>query len=166
MSLAAALVHRAVGCLEAAGLGGDPIAVALRGWLHRPAGALEPRWSRYYLPSAWAAPFLDKLAVTRLAATDGLAFGAFVVSPGVDYPEHCHDARELYLTLAGQPQFLSEQGWADLPPGSPSIQEPGVVHALRSGAVPAAFFWAWTGAVDSPIWAVGEGGRRFVPPAA
>lgn len=162
--VAAALVADAVGLLDDAGLDHDPFSAALRAWLDDPAGEVEPAWDRYYAPGDWAAPFLDRVATTRLAATGDLAFGVFVVSPDTFYPEHGHDARELYLTISGDPLFMRDGGWRELEPGAATIQEPGVVHALRTRSQPALFFWAWTGAIDSQIWGFDTAGKRFVPP--
>ncbi len=161
--VAAALVADAVGLLDDAGLDHDPFSAALRAWLDDPAGEVEPAWDRYYAPGDWAAPFLDRVATTRLAATGDLAFGVFVVSPDTFYPEHGHDARELYLSLGGDSLFLGERGWVELRAGAAAIQEPGVVHALRTRTEPATIFWAWTGAVGARIWARDGVGRRFFP---
>ncbi len=163
-SLAATVAADAVHRLEAAGHGGDRITGALRHWLARPIGVVEPAWDNYYRPSVWAAPFLERMATIRLARGDALAFGMFAVSPGTDYPEHGHDARELYLAISGDPLFMRDGGWRELEPGAATIQEPGVVHALRTRSQPALFFWAWTGAIDSQIWGFDTAGKRFVPP--
>lgn len=132
---------------------------------------LEPhlRWTDY-LPSPWAEPFLGKMATGMLAGpaapieSDSIAFGVFVVAPNTDYSDHGHEARELYLTVNGDPLFAKDGVWSSLDPGSATIQEPNEVHALRTRDHPMLVFWTWVGAIAAPIWGLDHYRQRFYPP--
>ena len=123
-----------------------------------------------YLPNPWANPFRRHMATATLVGRRGpidddeIAFGVFAVAPDTQYPEHGHRASEVYLTIAGDPLFLGESGWVALDPGRATLQRPDVVHALRTRATAALFSWAWSGEVDSRIWALDDNGERFYPP--
>ncbi len=126
-------------------------------------------WSEY-ADSAWAAGTIDRMAAGFVAgpgapvSAAAVAFGMFVVAPDTYYPEHWHKAKEVYLVVAGSMDFLGADGWRRLGPGEASVQEPDVVHALRTGPDPMLCFWSWCGELDSPQWALDEQGRPFQPP--
>ncbi len=125
-------------------------------------------WTEYSA-SEWARPFLGRVAAAFLVGPsapvfdDQLSFGMFVVAPDVFYPEHGHPAREVYLVVSGETEFLSAGGWRSLRAGEASVQEPEVTHALRTGSQGMLCFWAWTGDVRSPIWGFTDQGKRFTP---
>ena len=180
-ALAAAVVLASAGAdaLELAGLAGDPQTLALRdfagdvgltGDLIAAISAADEHstWAGY-VESDWARRLADRSAAATIVGPRGpirradLTFGFYRVGPHAIYPKHGHPARELYLIVSGHTEFLTADGWRTLGPGQASVQEPGVVHALRTADEPILCFWVWTGDVDSPIWGIDENGDRFFP---
>ena len=88
---------------------------------------------------------------TVLARGDDFAMGLFLLTPEVDYLDHRHAAPELYLNLTGPSRWRFGFGaWNEMPAGSVVWNEPGRVHATRSGTRPWLSFWAWLDHIDDP----------------
>lgn len=126
-------------------------------------------WAEY-APSDWADPFIGRMAPGFTVGPRGpidrqdVAFGCFIVDRATFYPEHGHQAEEVYLIVAGHPWFLGADGWKQLGPGEASVQKPNVIHALRTEDEPMLCFWVWTGDPAAEIWALTADGARFYPP--
>ena len=122
-----------------------------------------------YATSNWSSRLADRSATATIVGPwapithDNLAFGVFCVGPDAVYHEHLHPAREVYLIVNGSTEFLTVDGWRWLGPGETSVQEPDVIHALRTGERPVLCFWVWTGDVGSPISAIDDNGGQFFP---
>ena len=164
--------------LSDAGLEGDPFVAVLEEFAEgaAPVGiaaAIEQAsphvsWSKYEM-TEWTSQLADRSKAATLVGPFGtidhesLAIGYYHVGPGAIYHEHGHAAREVYLILEGEVDFLTADGWRNLGPGEATVQEPEVVHGLQTREQPIVCFWAWAGDVASPIWGLDESGTKFYP---
>lgn len=113
----------------------------------------ELAWQRSYSAQATGARFFDNYGFTELAGLAGpvpsreLAAGFLLLGPGVEYPAHHHEARELYLPLAGRASWWQAgSGWRVIEPGEPLIHERWEPHAMRTGAEPMLALYLWRSA--------------------
>ncbi len=106
----------------------------------------------YYPPGApISGTYRDGNMHTILAEGDDFAMGLFLLEPQVDYLDHRHAAPEFYLNLTGPTDWRFDFGaWLQLPAGSVLWNDPGRVHATRTGAEPWLSLWAWLSDVDQP----------------
>ncbi len=76
---------------------------------------------------------------------DSARFGIFYLSPGLDYPDHWHDADEFYLVLAGGAEWTvaGETGWKG--PGAYVRTPSRAVHRIVTRDEPMLAFWGWAG---------------------
>jgi len=92
-----------------------------------------------------------------LAEGDDFAMGLFLLTSGVDYLDHRHQAPELYLNLTNGSRWRFDFGtWRDMPAGSVLWNEPAAVHATRTTDSPWLSVWAWFSDVDQPCEVVTE----------
>lgn len=112
----------------------------------------------YYLPGAQVSESyrLGNMNTT-LATGDDVIMGLFFLRPDVDYLDHRHAAPEFYLNLTGPSRWRFDFGpWHELAAGSMLWNEPGQVHAVRTGPAPWLSFWAWLSDIDQPCEVVTE----------
>lgn len=90
-----------------------------------------------------------------LVQTDDIRLGCFLLSPGLFYPLHGHQALEIYSVVSGA--MTVEHGLDDRSrmrveaPGY-SVTPEGEAHALLAGADPVLIVYCWTGDLEAPIW--------------
>jgi hypothetical protein len=73
---------------------------------------------------------------------DNVWIGVTLMAPHVHYPDHEHAPEEVYLILS-EGEFRQGQGaWFSPGIGGSFYNEPGIVHAMRSGDTPLFAFWA------------------------
>ena len=101
-----------------------------------------------------------------------LLMGLTYLAPGTFYPQHAHDAAEVYQMLLGTgrwgqtPDMLVEQ-----PPGSFVIHPAALPHTIEApasnagtAAVPLLAFYAWTGRLDGKFWFCNcHAGDQYIP---
>jgi len=96
------------------------------------------------------------LVVGQIAtsATAPLRVGMFLLSPGLLYPLHQHEALEVYYPISGTlgVQHGRAGPFQDIPPGTPSLTPRHRLHALQTGDAPCLLIYAWTGAVTAPCY--------------
>ncbi len=84
-----------------------------------------------------------------LLEADDFAMGLFLLRERVVYKDHHHPAPEFYLNLTGPTEWRFDAGeWTALPAGSVLWNDPGQVHATRTGGTPWLSCWAWIRDVD------------------
>lgn len=94
---------------------------------------------------------------TVLAEGEDFAMGLFLLVPAVDYRDHRHRAPEFYLNLTGPSAWRFDfGGWIELQAGSVVWNEPGRVHATRSGSASWLSVWAWLRDTEYPCEVVAE----------
>jgi len=99
------------------------------------------------------------LAYVEIAGPEGmvpasrLRAGLFLQAPKTDYPDHAHEAEELYLVLAGTARWRKGHGRpCALPPGTIVRHRPAEPHAMITGDQPLLALWVWRGAIDGRYW--------------
>ena len=69
-----------------------------------------------------------------------------LVAPGVRYPDHHHPPEEIYVVLTPGEWRQQDMPWHQPGPGGVVHNPPGIVHAMRAGAVPLLALWfLWLG---------------------
>ena len=111
---------------------------------------LEWRQNPTYASAKVPAQFLNNYGYVELIGPQGMILttscsaGILLLGSNTRYPEHAHQAKELYIPLSGLAQW--KQGAQDFTArdiGSCIIHESGVSHAMQTGAEPmlALYFW-------------------------
>ena len=73
---------------------------------------------------------------------DDIALGLSLMAPRIRYPDHSHPPDELYLVLSGGEWRRGDEDWVEPGIGGTVRNQPGVVHAMRSGERPLLAIWA------------------------
>jgi dimethylpropiothetin dethiomethylase len=89
--------------------------------------------------------------------TDECRYGLFIQRADLHYPEHCHEAEELYLTLHGTADWgTDETPPRPVAPGTfihhPSWQP----HIMNTREEPLLAMWGWTGNLDFSTYTMGR----------
>lgn len=67
--------------------------------------------------------------------------GLSLLAPHVRYPDHHHAPEEAYLLLSPGEFRQGDGAWFEPGPGGTLFNEPGILHAMRSGAAPLLALW-------------------------
>lgn len=110
---------------------------------------LEPSlaWSRRSGGPSASANFTDGHANALVVGPGGIEgrddawVGVSLLAPHVRYPDHQHAPEEVYLALSPGEFRRADERWFEPGMGGTFYNEPGVVHAMRSG--PAPLFAVW-----------------------
>lgn len=115
------------------------------------AAAPELPWRRPdpdVVPPGWA----HRAATAELVGPEGVIapatnerFGVFLLDTECDYPDHWHDAEELYLVLAGSGQWTVDDSVRTLRAGDYSRTPSGAHHAIVTTAQPVFTVYGWSG---------------------
>lgn len=120
--------------------------------------ALEPdmAWTQTaHYRAALGDAYMDNYAYTQLVggwdsmvAHDRIAVGLFLIGPGRHYPEHHHEAEEIYFPLSGD-TLWSLDGAPATPrePGATIHNPPWQRHAMTTRETPLFAFYCWRGPV-------------------
>ncbi|CAN5444637.1 hypothetical protein BH10PSE7_BH10PSE7_07480 [soil metagenome] len=118
------------------------------------------RWTTYdsYPPDLIGERFPKAHAFATIMGTGGFILaddfelGLFLIAPRIFYRDHRHKAPELYAPLTGPHDWRFGIGdeWQTRPAHGPVWNEPGAVHATRTGATPFFCLYAWTADVNLP----------------
>ena len=112
------------------------------------AGELD--WRQTYSKADFGERFLENYGynewIGRRGAfmSDKIACGVLLLGPGIEYPDHAHEAEELYLPLAGRAFWRSDgSDWRLRPPGTWIHHPSWIIHAMRTSHEPllAAYVW-------------------------
>ena len=116
------------------------------------AARAEIRWTQNaaYDEARVGRELLDKYAYAALSGPDGLQrcevplSGYILMAPHLEYADHRHAPREIYLVLTPGAQWsLDGGGWFDVEPGDLIVHEPWQMHAMRTADRPMLAFAAW-----------------------
>jgi hypothetical protein len=109
-------------------------------------------WRQTYSASDFGSAFLDGYGWTELIGRRGpipserIACGVLLLGPEIEYPDHAHEAEELYLPLAGAAHWRKGAGdFAMLSPGTPVVHRSWEPHAMRTGPDPMLALYVWKG---------------------
>jgi hypothetical protein len=139
-----------------------PVVVALRGLARLAAPhtralveavealAHELDWRQTYSSADFGERFLETYGFSEWIGqrgafmSDRVACGVLLLGPDTEYPDHSHEAEELYLPLAGRAFWRLEQSdWRLRPPGIWIHHPSWTAHAMRTSQEPllAAYVW-------------------------
>jgi hypothetical protein len=112
------------------------------------AGELD--WRQTYSKADFGELFLENYGFSEwigqrgVFMSDRVACGVLLLGPHTEYPNHSHEAEELYLPLAGRAFWrLAESDWRVRPPGEWIHHPSWTIHAMRTSHEPllAAYVW-------------------------
>lgn len=131
-------------CVSAAPARMRPLAEALA------SAAPGLAWRRSYSVQELGEHFYENYGWSELAGLTGpvpsteLACGFLVLGPRIEYPPHCHEARELYLPLAGRASWWTPgSGWHAVEPGTGIRHARWEPHAMRTAEEPLLALYVW-----------------------
>ena len=90
--------------------------------------------------------------------------GLLLLGPGVVYPGHHHEPKEVYLVMTPGSQWCLDEGdWFDVAPGDLVFHDSWKMHAMRTRDKPLLAFAGWLDAGDRRgiSWSGNNGGVRF-----
>ena len=112
------------------------------------AGELD--WRQTYGAADFGERFLETYGFSEWIGqrgafvSDRIACGVLLLGPETEYPDHSHEAEELYLPLAGRAFWRSDEAdWRLRPPGTWIHHPSWASHAMRTDEEPllAAYVW-------------------------
>jgi hypothetical protein len=110
----------------------------------------ELDWRQTYSNADFGERFLENYGFDEWVGqrgafmSDAIACGVLLLGPDTEYPDHSHEAEELYLPLAGHALWRSAQSdWRLHPPGEWIHHPSWTAHAMRTSQEPmlAAYVW-------------------------
>jgi hypothetical protein len=114
------------------------------------AVAYELDWRQTYSKADFGERFLENYGYNEWIGqrgafiSDGVACGLLLLGPETEYPDHSHEAEELYLPLAGRAFWRSDESeWRLRRPGEWIHHPSWTAHAMRTEQEPllAAYVW-------------------------
>lgn len=120
--------------------------------------ALEPDmvWTQTaHYRAALGDDYMDNYAYSQLVGGwdsmvvhERIAVGLFLIGPGRHYPEHHHEAEEIYVPLSGDTLWSLDGAVASpRPPGTTIHNPPWQRHAMTTLQTPLFAFYCWRGPV-------------------
>lgn len=126
------------------------------------AGTLARRvkWRGLYEGGGVEPELAQGMSAGRIAGPGGLIdsdqilAGFFLLSPGVYYPKHDHEAEEIYQALSGRTDVSHgiDAKPVSLQQGGFIFQPSYVVHDLRVSEAPSLMLYLWVGNLGVPTW--------------
>ncbi len=114
------------------------------------AGTLP--WGQNYSAADFGAAFQARYGFMELIGPRGplaaadIACGLLMFAPGTEYPQHRHEAEEIYVVLAGRAEWRAgDEEYAVAPPGAVLHRPSWSPHATRMGAEPMLALYLWRG---------------------
>ncbi|MDH3230350.1 MAG: dimethylsulfonioproprionate lyase family protein [Alphaproteobacteria bacterium] len=114
------------------------------------AGALP--WGQNYSAADFGAAFQARYGFMELIGPRGpfaaadIACGLLLFAPETEYPQHRHEAEEIYVVLAGAAEWRAGAAdYAVAPPGAVLHRPSWIPHATRIGAEPMLALYLWRG---------------------
>ena len=90
--------------------------------------------------------FMELIGPRGPLAADDVACGLLMFAPETEYPQHRHEAEEIYIVLAGRAKWRAgAEDYREEPPGAVLHRPPWVPHATRMGAEPMLALYLWRG---------------------
>jgi hypothetical protein len=126
------------------------------------------RWSQNpnYTEANSSRSFLDGYAYAGFSGPDAPLLcavprgGLVLLGPGVEYPGHRHEPREVYLVLTpGSEWRLDDGDWFDVDAGDLIFHDRWQVHAMRTRERPLLAFAGWIEAGDRRAIGWSQGGE-------
>ncbi len=110
------------------------------------------RFGQTYSEADFGAEFLRQYGWIKILGPDAywhssqLASGFLILGNDVTYPQHWHEAEEIYLPISGNAEWYREdQGWQRQPVGTVIHHSGGVKHGTRTIGEPLIALYLWRG---------------------
>jgi len=110
------------------------------------------RFGQTYSEADFGAEFLRQYGWIKILGPDAywhssqLASGFLILGNDVTYPQHWHEAEEIYLPISGNAEWYREdQGWQRQPVGTVIYHSGGVKHGTRTIGEPLIALYLWRG---------------------
>ncbi len=146
----------------------DPAGLPVLAWLSRTRSCAVPGtqalvdaiaamgaslpWGQSYAAADFGVDFQTRYGFMELIGprgpfvADDIACGLLLFAPEMEYPQHRHEAEEIYLVLAGTAAWRAgTKDYATVPPGGVLHRRSWVPHATRMGAEPMLALYLWRG---------------------
>ena len=130
----------------AEGTSGESVARLLAGHRQR------LHWGQTYTQADFDRRFLDNYGWLELFGKRGhfvedrIACGFLLLGPGTHYPDHHHEAEEIYIPLTGGASWRKGDGPYEVRATGEVIHHPSNVnHAMRTAAAPLLALYLWRG---------------------
>lgn len=114
------------------------------------AGSLP--WGQPYGTAEFGAAFPTRSGFMELIGPLGpfvgadIACGFLAMAPDTEYPEHRHEAEEIYVVLSGNARWRAgTEAYAPAPPGAVLHRAPWAPHATLTDAEPLLALYLWRG---------------------
>ena len=116
--------------------------------------SVAPRlaWGQTYSAEDFGSGFLERYGWTELIglrgpiASDRIACGFLMLGPEIEYPQHSHEAEEVYVPLTGPTYWMrANEDWGARTPCRPIYHASRVPHAMRTENVPLLALYLWRG---------------------
>jgi quercetin dioxygenase-like cupin family protein len=92
--------------------------------------------------------YVELVGPGRPVESDAFLIGFLLLGPGTLYPDHSHQAAEVYHVVAGAAEWWREdQDWTTRRPGAAIAHAPGVRHAMRACDEPLLALYCWQGEI-------------------
>lgn len=109
-------------------------------------------WGQTYAASDFGQDFIDNYGWMELVGTRGhfaddkVACGFLLLGPGLHYPDHHHEAEEIYIPLTGGALWRKADGEFAARAAGEIIHHPSNVnHAMKTGDDPLLALYLWRG---------------------
>ena len=109
-------------------------------------------WGQTYKPSDFGQRFIDNYGWLEVFGTRGhfanerVAGGFLILGPDTVYPDHHHEAEEIYIPLSGTALWRKGEGGFEARRPGEVIHHPSKVnHAMRTGETPLLALYLWRG---------------------
>lgn len=118
-------------------------------------------WGSSYSANGPGASVSETMVWGEVAGRAGMVtdptvrLGCFLLSPGMVYPMHGHEALEIYYVVSGEMTFehrLENTVRMTVEAPGYSVTPEGEAHALHAGSKPVLIVYCWTGNLDAPVW--------------
>ena len=107
-------------------------------------------WGKTYGEEDFGAEFLERYGWSEFigrrgpVASERLACGVLVLGPHTKYPEHRHEAEEVYVPLSGTAHWWKDRDLcASRAPGSTIHHPPWLSHAMETAEEPLIALYLW-----------------------
>jgi mannose-6-phosphate isomerase-like protein (cupin superfamily) len=109
-------------------------------------------WGQTYTPADFGQTFIENYGWLEVFGTRGhfdndrVAGGLLVIGPGIIYPDHHHEAEEIYIPLTGGTEWrMADESFRVRDAGEVIHHRSNVNHAMRTGTEPLLAFYLWRG---------------------
>ena len=112
----------------------------------------ELHFNQTYTARDFGAAFLQQYGWIKFLGPDAywrsdeLSSGLILLGDHITYPEHWHDAEEIYFPISGTAEWYhQDRGWQAISPGTMIHHASNIKHAMRTIGEPLLALYVWRG---------------------